>query len=35
MYVDNHKTCNWLCQVRKLLLSLVFGDVFNQYVDNV
>jgi len=35
MYIFDHKTCDWLCQVRKLLLSLGFGDVwFNQYVDN-
>lgn len=31
----NHRNCNWRCQVKKLLLSSGFGDVWlNQRVNN-
>ena len=31
----NHRNCNWRCQVKHLLLTSGFGDVwFNHYVDN-
>jgi hypothetical protein len=35
MLFCNHKPCNWRCQVKYLLLSRGFGDVWlKQYVDN-